>query len=135
MGKADPLLRSEDAIAVLVVDDDPGYQHTYTSILEYDAVSRDREYDIRFYRRPAEALADYSTIAPGLVIFDTHIAGMRRGDIVEQIRERDRIVPIILTGYRTKGGSAYISDPAHVATIDKPLDVKKFLDILGRSLY
>jgi DNA-binding response OmpR family regulator len=116
---------------ILIVDDEPEQIKAFAQIL------RQEEYKIAIAEDDLEALYSFDEFRPNLIILDIRFGlDERMGiDILKKVRERDKMIPIImLTGLDDEGldSLSYNRDADHF--VSKSVSTKSLLDLVRRCL-
>ncbi len=91
--------------------------------------ARDRNFDIKTFRNPLEALQDIRQHGCDLVITDLSMPGMSGLELLESIRQTDIELPVIMiTGFSTEDNAIKALKLGATDFIKKPYDVDKLLN-------
>jgi CheY-like chemotaxis protein/anti-sigma regulatory factor (Ser/Thr protein kinase) len=128
------VLRAHSPITVLVVDDNPVDRHLAGTL-----VRKQTEYEVVYARNGIEALEAIKQEAPAVVLTDISMPGMDGLELVEIIRSRHPLIPVILMTANgseeiaikalQKGAASYVPKmnltQEIAATIDQVLEAAK----------
>ncbi len=107
---------------VLVVDDEPGIREAVRQVLEYEG------FEVHVAGSGGEALTDYPTLRPDVVLLDVKMAGLDGLDTLGRVRQLDPTARVIMiSGHGTIATAVRAAREGAFDFLEKPLDADRVL--------
>lgn len=111
-----------DPARVLVVDDEPGIREAVRQVLEYEG------FEVHLAGSGGEALTDYPTLRPDVVLLDVKMAGLDGLDTLARLRQLDPMARVIMiSGHGTIATAVRAAREGAFDFLEKPLDADRVL--------
>ena len=114
---------------ILVVDDEKSVRDSLKMVLEFES------YDVQFAENGQEALRQFATTPPDLVLLDVKMAGMDGLEVLQRLREKRMDLPVIMiSGHGTIETAVEATKLGAFDFLPKPLDRDKLLVTVRNAL-
>ena len=116
----------DDAVRVLVVDDEPDVAEVLGEILKLNG------YDVRVVHDGLLALTEVEDYEPHCVLLDVNLPGMDGGELSRRLRERygDDLILIAVTGWSDKDARVSNAFGRVDHYLQKPVDLQMLSKVL-----
>ena len=126
--KASPKQSPENAIRILVVDDEPDIRDGCERIL------RRMDFEVLKAQEGEEALAKVHAHAPAIVLLDLKMPGIDGMEVLARIREHDpAVMVIVITGYATVETAIEAMKKGAYDFIPKPFEPDQLRIVVNRA--
>lgn len=121
--------RQSDAPVVYIVDDDDEVRKSLGWLIESIGI------EVASFASASDFLGAYDDKRPACIVLDIRLPGISGLLAIEAVRDRDKIVPIIvLSGYADVPSTVRAMKAGAVDVVQKPYNAQQLLDLVQQSI-